>query len=110
MTTVPGKQLVRLRDLHQRLPVRLVPVTELVTTREAMERVLGTETPSDTPYAPIELYPRSDRLGWDIGDGHHRVASELRAGHTVVVASIAAQPDEEEYDPPFYDFTRPVQP
>ena len=70
-----------------------------------MQAVLDAAVPSDTPDEPVWLRVREDVVGrYEIADGHHRVATALKAGQTHLWADIDVVPDEEPYEGPFFDF------
>lgn len=84
----------------------LVSLTALIAEHDAMQEVLDSARDSDTPHAPLYLKPRADMVGrFELADGHHHVAAALRSGITVLPALVEDQPDDEPYQPPFFDFT-----
>lgn len=87
------------------MPIRDVPLACLVTTREAMTEVLTSGRISETPNAAVWLKPAPGLPGlWEIADGHHRVAQAMRDGTRTIRAELDDAPDDEPYEPPFYDF------
>lgn len=89
------------------LPQATLPLTALVTTVDAMTETLASGRVSDTPDAPLWVKARPDLPGlWEIADGHHRVAAAIRAGRATILADLDPIPDDEPYEPPFYDFTQ----
>lgn len=83
----------------------VVPLTSLIVPDECMREVLHSGRQSETPDAPVLLRPRGDMPGYEICDGLHRVASAIRQGLDCINGEIDTGPDEEPYEPPFYDFT-----
>lgn len=95
--------------MRARIPMQYrqtVPLSALLTEDATMRAVLDSGVPSDTPDEPVWLKARPDLPGrWEIADGHHRVAQAIREGRTVILADLDPIPDDEPYEPPFYDFT-----
>lgn len=83
-----------------------VPLTSLITTEDAMRDTLASGRCSETPDEPSLLNVRDDGLGFEIADGHHRIAAAIRRGEDAISAEIDLQPDPDPYQPPFYDFAR----
>lgn len=82
-----------------------LPLTDLVTEHQCLQDVLDSGRLSETPDAPLYVKARVDMPGkFEIADGHHRVAAALRAGIRSLPADADAQPDDEPYQPPFFDF------
>jgi ParB-like chromosome segregation protein Spo0J len=77
-----------------------VSLDQLVTSDRSMREVLGSGRTSKTP-GPIHVFPRDDMPGFEISDGHHRVADAIRAGKTEIDAEIEPGPDDEQYEPPY---------
>jgi len=84
---------------------RLLPLTDLIANDKNMREVLSSGRRSETVGA-IHVWPRDDMPGFEIGDGHHRVADAIRRGETHIDSEVEPWPDEEQYDPPFYDFSQ----
>jgi len=83
-----------------------LPLTQLVTTAEAMREVLVSGRVSDTPQAPVLVRAREDDpTRWEIADGHHRVAQAIREGRTEVLVEFDTVFDDEPYGGELYDFT-----
>ena len=94
------------RDVNRNLnqtQFRNLPLDQLVTEDRAMREVLSSGRTSKTRGA-IHVFPRHDMPGYEISDGHHRVADAIRAGKTEIRAEIEPWPDDEQYEPPFYNF------
>lgn len=97
----PGRQF----DGYRR---EVVPLTRLVTPSAVMSEVIRSGRESDTPDEPVLLRARGDGEGYEIADGHHRVAGAVKRGDSHVVADVDDVPDDEPYEPPFHDFTKPL--
>lgn len=92
---------------HPRTPMPLarIPLTAILAREDDMQDVLDSGRVSDTPDDPVLVRASEEFPGlWEIADGHHRVAHALRTGHTTVMALLDPVPDDEPYEPPFYDF------
>lgn len=110
----PGNILGRIRELalapktaaagYER---RVVPLSDLVARDADMKEVLGSGRTSLTPDQPVLLKTREDGAGFEVADGHHRLADAIRQGKTHIQADIDPNPDDEPLEPPFYDFTQP---
>lgn len=87
--------------------MHLLPLDTLITSDAAMRSVIESQRESETPESPILVNPRTDNAGYEIADGHHRVARALREGNSHILAIVEPVPDDEPYEPPFYRFPRP---
>ena len=83
---------------------RTLPLTDLIIPDSYQRENLASGRQSETP-GPIHVFPRDDMPGYEISDGVHRVSDAIRAGRTHIEAEVEPYPDDEQYDPPFYDFT-----
>lgn len=84
---------------------RFVQLTDLIVRDTDMREVLSSGRVSDTPDQPVLLKARQDRAGFEVADGHHRVAEAIRRGARSVEADVDNMPDDEPLEPPFYDFS-----
>lgn len=85
-----------------------IPLTALRTENATMTAVLNavhTGTVSETPHAAIWVRATHDNPNtYEVADGHHRIADAIHNGYTHLVVDIDNIPDDEPYQPPFYNF------